>query len=135
MTKKECMGMWFFRDGDLLPEEITEHIWRRYRFTVRYCEYLQRKGLLFENREEALMHYKCMMGAMKKPVDERRFDNLVPVWRHFCELHSESGKAPDRDMYKFQEEAGILIKVSKGSFTERYLLLKELEKLPKEKGL
>lgn len=135
MKKEDYYGKYILRDGDLKPCEINKYSWKKYEMSDRYCSYLQTHGLLFDNMEEAMMHYKCIMGAMKKPVDEREFENLVPIWRRAFNACSEEGKVNDKDIYFLEEDRGFLIKIPKGSNTARCLLLKELEKLPKEKGL
>lgn len=97
--------------------------------------YFNSIGLLFDNKQEALMHWKCIMGAMKKSFDKREFDNLVPVWKRGFETCLESGKENSKDIWGLDEERGFLFKIPKGSFTGMLLTFKELDKLPKEKGL
>lgn len=135
MKKEDYFGKFFLREGDLKPEEIDEFTCKCYKLNIKFLKYLKSIGLLFDNRAEAMMHYKCIMGAMKKPVDEKEFKNRVPVWHRAFEFYTESGKKPETDKFILDEERGVLIKIQKGSFTERCLLLEELDKLPKEKGL
>lgn len=135
MKKEDYFGKFILRDGDLKPCEIDKFSWKKYDMSERYLSYLESQGLLFDNMQEAMMHYRCIMGAMKKPVDEREFNNLVPVWRRAFEMCSETGKEPVEDKYMLDEQRGILIKIQKGSFTAQCLILKELDKLPKEIGL
>ena len=69
--------------------------------------------------------------------DVERFLNPseTPMWRPAFEVCSEEGKENDKDIYILDELKGLLIKIPKGTNTARCLLLKELEKLPKQKGL
>ena len=71
--------------------------------------------------------------------DVERFINPpeTPIWRRAFEVCSESeeGKINDQDIYHLDEVRGFLILVPKGTNTARCLLLKELEKLPKQEGL
>lgn len=54
MKKKEdYLGKWILRWGDLLPEKITQHSWESIGLTIKCCEYLERKGLLFDSMDEA----------------------------------------------------------------------------------
>ncbi len=66
MKKEDFYGKWFLRDGDLLPEEINSFIWKKYEMSEKYISYLKSKGLLFDDKEEALVYHNCMMGAIKK---------------------------------------------------------------------
>lgn len=71
MEKKDYLGKWILRQGDLLPEMINDSLWRHYCFTNSFCEHLMDIGLIFDNKELAISHYKCIMGSMKKPVDSK----------------------------------------------------------------
>lgn len=67
--KEDFYGRWFFRPGDLIPIEVRECYFFPSKagniLTTEFCKELQDKGLLFNTYEDALLHYRCMMGAMK----------------------------------------------------------------------
>lgn len=78
MKKEDYYGKYILREGDLLPEEINDQSYSHYKMTLKALDYYNSKGLLFDNKQEAMMHYRCIMGAMKKPVDDRVF-HVLPV--------------------------------------------------------
>lgn len=49
MKKGDYFGKYFLRDGDLKPCEINEYSWCKYHMTIRYCDYLASKNLIFDN--------------------------------------------------------------------------------------
>lgn len=135
MKEEDYYGKYILRDGDLRPERIDSRIWKKYEMSLLYCKYLESQGLLFENYEDARAHYKCLMSAIKRLVDTKGQQNSVPVWRRAFVAASEDGSSNPKDIYIIDESKRFLIKIPKGSNTARRLLLKELDKLPKEKGL
>jgi len=135
MKKEDYYGKYILREGDLRPEEICKQSCEHYGWTMEVLAYFESLGLVFDNREEALMHWKCIKGSMKKSVDPREFDNLVPVWKRGFEACSEYGDDHPNEIWLLDQDRGILIHIPKGSYTARFLTLKELKKLPKEKGL
>lgn len=70
MKKEDYLGKWILRQGDLLPEQIDNFLWKHYCFTINFCEYLTNIGLIFDDKVQAIKHYRCIMGSVKKPVDE-----------------------------------------------------------------
>lgn len=55
MKKKDFYGKYFLRDGDLKPCEIDDFSWKRYKMTIKYCEYLVLHGLIFNDMKEAMI--------------------------------------------------------------------------------
>lgn len=53
MKKEDFYGKWILRWGDLLPEEINVYSWHSIGLTIKCCDYLQGKGLLFDSMDEA----------------------------------------------------------------------------------
>ena len=52
MKKKEYYrGKYYLREGDLKPEVIDGYVYNKYK--KRFFEYLENKGLLFNNRKDA----------------------------------------------------------------------------------
>ena len=71
MNKEDYYGKYILREGDLRPELIDKASYVKYGLSFEVLAYYQSIGLLFDNREEALEHWKCIMGAMKKPINKR----------------------------------------------------------------
>lgn len=53
MKKEDFYGKYFLRDGDLKPCVIDKYSWRKYKMTIRYCEYLVSHKLIFDDVEKA----------------------------------------------------------------------------------
>lgn len=68
MKKEDFIGKFILRAGDLKPEEITSYYWRSQGMTISYCQYLKSIGMLFNDKEDAEQHYRCVMGSMKMPA-------------------------------------------------------------------
>lgn len=51
--KNDYIGKFLLRDGDLLPEEINEQLIKSRKYTKRFFVYLDKQGLLFDNKNDA----------------------------------------------------------------------------------
>lgn len=71
MKTEDFCDKYILREGDLLPVRIGDYIGGVRFYTEDFFKELQEKGFVFDNPEEAHEYYRCMMGAIKKPFDER----------------------------------------------------------------
>ena len=53
MKKEDFYGKYILRWGDLFPEEINAYSWRILNLTIKCCDYLATKKLLFNSLDEA----------------------------------------------------------------------------------
>jgi hypothetical protein len=102
-----------------------------------------------EIKNQAIADFKELEDWLMRPVSEYNVDSFIehlsndramendnvktqiPIWRRSFEISSPA----DRDVYFIDDRTFALIKIPAGSTTAQCLILKELDTLPKEKGL
>jgi len=66
MKQEDYYGKYFLRHGDLLPERIDAISWKFYKLKKGFLQYLDGKGLLFDNKEDAESMSKTMVELTKE---------------------------------------------------------------------
>lgn len=113
MKKKDFYGKYFLRDGDLKPCEIDDFSWKKYKMTIKYCEYLVLHGLIFTDMKEAMIasnNAVALIAGISYGTYIREEDIAeAPRKRRVYISGPISGHTPEECRKRFEEVEQLLI--------------------------